>query len=162
MSRLAKIDFAPGRTVIAGAPAGLAALVVGELAAAAPAGILHVARDDAGMARMAEALAFFAPQCSVLTFPAWDCLPYDRVSPNPAIAARRLEALTRIADAEPGQVLRGICCARQFGAKAQWMACAYRDGPFNRAETGQIVHSDHPQNLTTATFARGSSGFRTA
>ncbi|MFO1190459.1 MAG: transcription-repair coupling factor [Alphaproteobacteria bacterium] len=106
MSRLAKIDFAPGRTVIAGAPAGLAALVVGELAAAAPAGILHVARDDAGMARMAEALAFFAPQCSVLTFPAWDCLPYDRVSPNPAIAARRLEALTRIADAEPGQVPR--------------------------------------------------------
>ncbi|MGO7624167.1 hypothetical protein ACC687_39630, partial [Rhizobium ruizarguesonis] len=29
----------------------------------------------------------------VLTLPAWDCLPYDRVSPSAATSARRLAAL---------------------------------------------------------------------
>ena len=52
--------------------------------------MLHVARDDARMARLAEALAFFAPEAEVLRFPAWDCLPYDRVSPNPALVSERI------------------------------------------------------------------------
>ena len=46
------------------------------------------ARDDSRMARLAEALAFFAPDAEVLRFPAWDCLPYDRVSPNPELVSR--------------------------------------------------------------------------
>ena len=45
---------------------------------------------------MAEALAFFAPEAEVLRFPAWDCLPYDRVSPNPEIVAERVATLTRL------------------------------------------------------------------
>src|SRR3546814_10081892 len=32
----------------------------------------------------------------VLVFPAWDCLPYDRVSPHRDIVARRLDVLTRL------------------------------------------------------------------
>ena len=49
------------------------------------------------MARMADALAFFAPKLEIMTFPAWDCLPYDRLSPNGEVVARRLDVLTRIA-----------------------------------------------------------------
>ena len=49
--------------------------------------MLHVARDDARLAAMRAALRFFAPELPVLAFPAWDCLPYDRVSPNAEIAA---------------------------------------------------------------------------
>src|SRR5262249_39517930 len=60
------------------------------------AGLLHVARDDARMAELAELVAFFAPEIAVVTFPAWDCLPYDRVSPNREIAARRIDALTEL------------------------------------------------------------------
>ncbi|RDD63970.1 transcription-repair coupling factor [Ferruginivarius sediminum] len=48
------------------------------------------------MTRTAEALAFFAPECRVLTFPAWDCLPYDRVSPHRDIVAERVDTLTRL------------------------------------------------------------------
>ena len=48
------------------------------------------------MARLAEALAFFAPEVEVLRFPAWDCLPYDRVSPNPAIVSERIATLARL------------------------------------------------------------------
>src|SRR3546814_13966527 len=47
-------------------------------------------------ARLADCLAFFAPEVEVLVFPAWDCLPYDRVSPHRDIVARRLDVLTRL------------------------------------------------------------------
>jgi transcription-repair coupling factor (superfamily II helicase) len=58
--------------------------------------ILHVARDDARMARMAEALSFVVPEAEILRFPAWDCLPYDRVSPNPALVSERIATLARL------------------------------------------------------------------
>ena len=60
--------------------------------------ILHVARDDIRMARMAAMLEFADPTMPVLTIPAWDCLPYDRVSPNAQIVAARLDALSRLAE----------------------------------------------------------------
>ena len=58
--------------------------------------MLHVTRDDARMARLAEALAFVVPEAEVLRFPAWDCLPYDRVSPNPALVSERIATLARL------------------------------------------------------------------
>ena len=49
------------------------------------------------MATLARALAFFAPDIEVLEFPAWDCLPYDRVSPHAAVVAQRMTVLARLA-----------------------------------------------------------------
>ena len=46
---------------------------------------------------VATGLAFFAPDIETLTFPAWDCLPYDRASPNAGIVARRIATLSRLA-----------------------------------------------------------------
>ncbi len=54
------------------------------------------------MARLASALAFFDPALEILTFPAWDCLPYDRASPNTEIVSRRVDTLTRLADTRDG------------------------------------------------------------
>ena len=42
-------------------------------------------------------MRFAAPDIEILDFPAWDCQPYDRVSPNAAIAARRMTVLSRLA-----------------------------------------------------------------
>ncbi|MFL5253645.1 MAG: DEAD/DEAH box helicase, partial [Rhodopila sp.] len=64
--------------------------------------VLHVARDDARMARLAEALAFAMPEAEVLRFPAWDCLPYDRVSPNPALVSERIATLARLLEKPAG------------------------------------------------------------
>ena len=50
------------------------------------------------MAALSDAVTFFAPDINVLEFPAWDCLPYDRVSPNPGIVARRLDSLGRLVE----------------------------------------------------------------
>ncbi len=53
--------------------------------------ILFVARDARGVALAETALRFFAPDVPTLVFPAWDSLPYDRVSPNAEISAQRHE-----------------------------------------------------------------------
>ena len=68
--------------------------------------MLHVARDDARAARLADAVKFFHPEIDCLVFPAWDCLPYDRVSPNGAIVSHRMEVLSRLA--EPGAPGAGV------------------------------------------------------
>ncbi|WP_096176495.1 transcription-repair coupling factor [Cohaesibacter sp. ES.047] len=58
---------------------------------------VYIARDDRRMAAIEQALRFFSPKISCLSFPAWDCVPYDRVSPNSEISARRMTALSRLA-----------------------------------------------------------------
>ena len=89
---------------LSGAPEGFdAALVLRELEATPR--ICHVARDDKRMAAMAEALAFFAPDVRVLRFPGWDCLPYERVSPNVDISAERMGTLSRLVHDAPGSFI---------------------------------------------------------
>jgi transcription-repair coupling factor (superfamily II helicase) len=90
----------PRAVTLFGAPEGYDAAAVGTLFAEGQVRRwLHVCRDDGRMARFAAALAFFHPEIEALTFPAWDCLPYDRVSPNGEIVSRRIDTLTRLATA---------------------------------------------------------------
>ncbi|HSU06037.1 MAG TPA: transcription-repair coupling factor, partial [Acetobacteraceae bacterium] len=83
-------------TPVYGAPEGWDAFLLARRRAEFAGPILHVARDDARMARLAEALAFVIPEAEILRFPAWDCLPYDRVSPNPALVSERIATLGRL------------------------------------------------------------------
>jgi transcription-repair coupling factor (superfamily II helicase) len=52
------------------------------------------------MAALARALGFFAPDLAVHELPAWDCLPYDRVSPHAGFVAQRMTALSRLVRVE--------------------------------------------------------------
>jgi transcription-repair coupling factor (superfamily II helicase) len=89
--------------VAAGVPEGfdthilarVAALAHKEGAAAVP--LMHVARDDQRMVSLREHLRFFAPNVDVLTFPAWDTVPYDRVSPHTEVSSRRIATLAQLA-----------------------------------------------------------------
>ena len=92
-----RLAAGPQALTLAGAPEGYDATAIGDLVAGGGAeSWLHVCRDDSRMARFAAALAFFHPALAVLTFPAWDCLPYDRISPNGEIISRRIDTLTRL------------------------------------------------------------------
>ena len=83
------------RITLGGAPEGFdARLVAREAGRGQP--VIHIARDDKRMAAMREALSVMAPGLAVLDLPAWDCLPYDRISPNPDIAARRMATLSAL------------------------------------------------------------------
>lgn len=93
--------------ILAGVPDGYDALVLADRARAALRdGALHVARDEGRLTTLAEAIAFFAPEIEVITIPAWDCLPYDRVSPNAAVVARRIDALCRLTEPIPAGKIR--------------------------------------------------------
>ena len=76
-----------GRTLLGGVPEGLDALVLADIAASSPMPVIHVARDDKRLALLSDALGIFSPAVTRLRFPAWDCLPYDRVSPNGEVAS---------------------------------------------------------------------------
>ena len=85
---------------VSGAPEGFdARLILAELAKGQP--VLHVARDDKRLAALQASLAFFAPGVPVFVFPAWDCLPYDRVSPNTDISAARMATLAALVHGMP-------------------------------------------------------------
>ncbi|HEX7789977.1 MAG TPA: transcription-repair coupling factor [Afipia sp.] len=94
----------PGHILtLANVAEGAEGLVVSDLARAiaakpnAPAvSLAVVCRDGPRMAQLARALEFFAPDLAVMQFPAWDCQPYDRVSPHGGILAQRLTTLARL------------------------------------------------------------------
>ena len=82
---------------------GAEGLVLADLARAvaakpdAPAiSLAVICRDGQRMAALSRALSFFGPDLEVMEFPAWDSQPYDRVSPNAAVVAQRMTALSRL------------------------------------------------------------------
>ena len=87
--------------ILSGAPEGLDALVLARLVAEAADGakagvILHIARDDRRVESLETAMQFFSPETKVVSFPAWDTVPYDRVGPNTEIVAKRITALAKL------------------------------------------------------------------
>ena len=105
LTRSPAARLAPGRPLtLAGIADGAEGLVVADLARAVAAGakppaisLAVVCRDGSRMAMLSRALVFFAPDIEVLEFPAWDCLPYDRVSPHAPVVAARMMTLARLA-----------------------------------------------------------------
>src|SRR3989440_3984739 len=126
--------LASGRPLtLAGVAEGAEGLVVADLARAvaaradAPAtSLVMICRDGPRMAALARALAFFAPELAVREFPAWDCLPYDRVSPHTGVLADRMTALSRLARLKgrdrPSVLLTTINAALQRVPAKAWVA----------------------------------------
>ena len=122
---------------IGGAPEGYDAHLVLKEIASSNAPVLHVARDDKRMAIMKASLQFFAPEMPVLSFPGWDCLPYDRISPNADISAARMATLASLVHVMPTQfvVLTTLNAASQrLPARS-----VLREGVFT-AEVGQRIN----------------------
>ena len=82
-----------GHLTVYDAPDGADALALVEAAKHRGGLIVYVARDGNRAAFMIDSLQVFAPSIAVVDYPAWDCLPYDRVSPSAAVSSRRMAAL---------------------------------------------------------------------
>src|SRR5580698_9953433 len=112
MERLTYIARTTGRLTVTGAPEGYDAYLAAEAAARRKGLVVFVAPDDLKAEMAVMAVRFFAPQLTVLPFPAWDCLPYDRVSPKSDIESLRLATLAALAqrkkDAGPAVVVTTI------------------------------------------------------
>jgi transcription-repair coupling factor (superfamily II helicase) len=87
----------PQTHTLYGAPTGHDARTIIALALVAGGrGTVAVVQDDVQAVTLADHIAFFAPHLRVLQFPAWDCLPYDRVSPSSSVLATRAETLAML------------------------------------------------------------------
>ncbi len=124
-----------------GAPPGVDAAALAALVRQGN-DVLHVARDDTRLSQLAEGLRFMGAAGTVLTFPAWDCLPYDRVSPNGEVVSRRLDCLVDLAqppDAGKGRriVLTTVnAITQRVPARAQFARAMFR------AEAGAKLRLD--------------------
>lgn len=107
-----------GDQELGGAPEGLDALTVAERLKADGGVGVFIARDYARMGEFVQAFRFFADDIEVIEFPAWDCLPYDRLSPTSAISAERMAALTRLACRDAGDASR-VLVVTTVGAALQ-------------------------------------------
>ncbi len=123
---------------VSGAPEGFdARLVLDEVQKSGA--VCHIARSDKRMAAMAASLRFFRPDIPVFQFPAWDCLPYDRVSPNPDISATRMATLAALTHAMPKQFV----LLTTLGAATQYLPArdVLREAAFS-ARVGERVDEE--------------------
>ena len=92
----------PGRITLAGAPEGADARWLAQaLALPDMPSVLAVAVDEETALRLLHGVTFFVPAADALFLPAWDCLPYDRSSPNAEVLSQRIEALAQLAARTP-------------------------------------------------------------
>ncbi len=78
------------------------AYALAELTTTSLRSIVHIVPQDKDIVALAELIRFLAPDISVLHLPAWDTLPYDRISPASSILSQRLSTLGLLAsDARP-------------------------------------------------------------
>ena len=149
---LERLTTPGGGVDLAAAPDGYDAFVTADLARLlAPAGetrpavLVHVARDGQRSRAFQEALAFAAPQVEALEFPAWDCQPYDRVSPNPEISARRMTALARLARSRSSIDRPRILCVtvngllQRVSPRARMAAEAFSAAPGNSIDMDELA-----------------------
>ncbi|MBV9989719.1 MAG: transcription-repair coupling factor [Alphaproteobacteria bacterium] len=96
MERLDYIARHPGRFAVTGAPGGYDAYLAAEAARRSKGLVVFVATDEAQADVVARGVRFFAKDVTVLSFPAWDVLPYDRMSPKSDIESERLATLAAL------------------------------------------------------------------
>ena len=72
---------------------------------------VYVARDERQALQVLSIAKFFQPHMTQINFPAWDCLPYDRVSPTAHISAMRCSALARLSHRDPKEKILVVTTA---------------------------------------------------
>ena len=97
-AQLRRVADDPGRLDLVGAPEGFDALVLADVVKARKGLSVFVARDASRLSAFVDAFRFFATNVEVLTFPGWDCLPYDRIGPSAGVAAKRMATLSLLAN----------------------------------------------------------------
>ena len=105
MPNLSTILSAKTPLTLAGVPTGFLPWLLADLARAATTRAVFIAADEAEMRAIASAAHYFAPDLETISFPAWDCLPYDRASPTLRVMAERVAALHRLQQPRKGPQL---------------------------------------------------------
>jgi transcription-repair coupling factor (superfamily II helicase) len=150
---LARAADAPGRLILARTAEGFEGLALADILARRGGRALFVARDDRRAESVASSARFFGPDLEIVRLPAWDCQPYDRVSPGAVAAAARTAALRRLAEpdrAAPVLVVATVSGVLQRVAPRE----ALRSASFE-ARPGQVVELERlKRHLAANGYAR--------
>ena len=156
---LARAPQPARREILTGVPEGYDGYVLAQLASetsarlGSPQAILHVVRDDRRLGELEAALAFFAPKVKVVSLPAWDTVPYDRIGPNSEIAARRITALALLAAGtrkEPTVVLTTVNAVLQRLPPRDFLKRSLKQiAPGQRIDRAELI-----ERLTRAGYVR--------
>ncbi len=118
--------------------------------------VVYVASDEQRAQTAIQLAGFYTPNLQSYFLPSWDSLPYDRVSPSPASAARRcatLSRISRVSDLEPSFLV--------ITASSLIQKCAPRTSMKNASlhlKSGQIVEPDELEKfLITNGYTRVST-----
>ena len=148
--------FEAGKLNISGVPPGSESLLVAKLLKELPEqDILFIARDEIRMVEMEVALSIIIPEERLLLFPAWDCLPYDKVSPKREVSARRMNTLTELSSkTESSRVILLTTCNASLQRISTKMASSKK--PFQimimcsiRQEHDKILYVKSVFNIAT-------------
>ncbi len=82
---------------ISSVPDGYDAFLLAKLQLSSKHDIIYVVSDGVALEHTAQILNTIASQIEILKFPAWDTVPYDRVSPNVNVVATRVGTLSTLA-----------------------------------------------------------------
>ena len=83
---------------LSGVTDGVDVLLLAQLARRHSGHLVHISVNDAAMAQMEIGLKAMGVETDhIIRFPAWDCLPYDRVSPSSHLVGQRVKALSMLA-----------------------------------------------------------------
>ncbi len=144
----AKFNINSGKTAWGRLEGAARALAIAEAAAAHPGLSLVITRDMAMADRLERELHFFAPDLSVLTFPDWETLPYDRFSPHQDIVSQRLKTLYQLP-----QVTQGILVVPMTTLLHRIPPRPFLGGSVLMMETGQRLDIDRMRiNLDAAGY----------
>jgi len=157
----------PGKVLtLAQVADGAEGLVLADLArsiaakADAPAiSLVVICRDGQRMQALSRALGFFGPELEIMEFPAWDCLPYDRVSPHAGVVAQRMTALSRLVRTKgrdkPSVLLTTVNAATQRVPSREFVAThALSVAPGNVVGMASIVEWLELNGYTRASTVR--------
>ena len=117
----------PSKRLIYGAPEG----IDGRAVAREPAPVIWILRDESRLARARMSLEFFDAgkndknKKTIIEIPAFDCLPYDRFSPSPFVAAQRAAGLASMARGQGDIILTSLSAAMQRVPPKSMMAQLY-------------------------------------
>lgn len=89
-------DFKDGSTLSSVAD-GYDAFLLGDVYKTVSSDILYIVSDGLTLENTAELLNVLYPDIEILKLPAWDTVPYDRVSPNVSVSAERVRTLCALA-----------------------------------------------------------------
>jgi transcription-repair coupling factor (superfamily II helicase) len=149
MIDLQQILKARSPLTLAQVPGGFLPLLAADLARAAKGRAVVIAADEAAMRAIADTAPVFAPELEVISFPAWDCLPYDRASPALRVMAERLAALHALQQPANGPQL----LVTTANAATQRVLTPFRIRQFTRkVAEGERVERD---SLVEALLANG-------